>query len=57
MRPLRRPLVACLNHGHLFHVRRMSNQLTVTDPLVIYQNQVESNLLKADKAQFRAAVE
>jgi hypothetical protein len=37
--------------------RRYSNQLAVTDPLVIYQNLVDSDLLQPDEAQFRAAVE
>lgn len=39
------------------HIRYHSNQLTVTDPLAIYQNLVDGNLLKPDEAQFRAAVE
>ena len=57
MRPLRPPLLFRLPRCHVLYVRNISIQLTVTDPLVIYQNQVESNLLKADEAQFRAAVE
>src|SRR5271155_680277 len=39
------------------HLRYLSTQLTLTDPLIIYQNLVESSLLKPDEAQFRAAVE
>jgi hypothetical protein len=39
------------------HIRYYSNQLTVTDPLAIYQNLVDGNLLEPDEAQFRAAVE
>ena len=59
MRPPRpSPLLVlrpCRSHirYHRYHTR----QLTVTDPLVIYQNLVESDLLKPDEAQFRAAVE
>lgn len=39
------------------HIRYLSTQLTLTDPLAIYQNLVESSILKPDEAQFRAAVE
>ena len=38
-------------------IRCFSTQVTVTDPLVIYQNLVESDVLQTDEAQFRAAVE
>jgi len=57
MRPLRPQLLGRPRRCHVLYARNISSQLTVTDPLVIYQNQVESNLLKADEAQFRAAVE
>jgi hypothetical protein len=57
MRRLLPPLLGRPRRCHVLYARNISNQLTVTDPLVIYQNQVESNLLKADEAQFRAAVE
>jgi hypothetical protein len=57
MRPLRPPLLFRLPRCHVLYARNISSQLTMTDPLVIYQSQVESNLLKADEAQFRAAVE
>ena len=40
-----------------FLIRRISTQLTVTDPLALYQNLVESNSLRVDELQFRAAVE
>jgi hypothetical protein len=38
-------------------LRQYSSQLTITDPLIIYQNLVDSDLLKPDDSQFRAAVE
>jgi hypothetical protein len=38
-------------------IRQYSSQLTITDPLIIYQNLVDSDLLKPDESQFRAAVE
>jgi hypothetical protein len=50
--PLHRPCSA-----PAFPIRRISTQLTVTDPLVLYQNLVDGNSLRADESQFRAAVE
>jgi hypothetical protein len=37
--------------------RYTSTQVTITDPLVLYQSHVERGLLMPDEAQFRAAVE
>ena len=50
--PLPRP-----SRSYPLFPRHYSNQLAVTDPLVIYQSLVDSDLLQPDEAQFRAAVE
>jgi len=52
LQPLRPLCPQCHKHIHY-----LSTQLTLTDPLIIYQNLVESSILKPDEAQFRAAVE